>query len=79
MLGFTACRRAPAPSSACSATAEGFDATFGKTKEQLLVVDRRRPARLITGEGKLLPLVRDGSTMEVSGGSCPSEAWADGW
>ncbi|KAL4858517.1 Vacuolar protein sorting-associated protein 13C [Chlorella vulgaris] len=44
--------------------AEGFDATFGKTKEQLLVVDRRRPARLITGEGKLLPLVRDGSTME---------------
>ena len=48
-----------------SATAEGFDATFGKPREQLLVVERRRPARVITGEGKLLPLVRDGSTKQV--------------
>lgn len=50
---------------ALSATAEGFDATFGKPREQLLVVDRRRPARVVTGDGKLMPLVRNGSTKQV--------------
>ena len=49
----------------CSATAEGFDATFGKPKEQLLVMERRRPPRLVSGDGKLLPLVRGGSTKQV--------------
>jgi hypothetical protein len=49
---------------ALSATAEGFDATFGKPKEQLLVMERRRPPRLVSGDGKLLPLVRGGSTKQ---------------
>lgn len=53
----------------CSATAEGFDATFGKPRERLLVLERRRPARVIGGEGKLMPLVRGGSTKQVGVGS----------
>lgn len=56
------------PPPLCSATAEGFDATFGKPREQLVVLERRRPARLVTGEGKLLPLVRGGSTKQVRAG-----------
>lgn len=32
------------------------------------MVERRRPARVVSGEGKLLPLVRDGSTKQVRGG-----------
>lgn len=54
----------------CSATAEGFDATFGKPKEQLLVMERRRPPRLVSGDGKLLPLVRGGSTKQVGALAC---------
>ncbi|KAL4443584.1 hypothetical protein ABPG75_011321 [Micractinium tetrahymenae] len=49
---------------AMSATAEGFDATFGKPRDRLLVLERRRPARVISGEGKLMPLVRGGSTKQ---------------
>ena len=65
----------PACLPACSATAEGFDATFGKPKDQLLVLERRRPARVVTGEGKLLPLVRDGSTKQVR----PLRGAGPGW
>ena len=49
---------------AMGATAEGFDAAFSKPREQVLVLDRRRPPRVISGDGKLLPLVRDGSTKQ---------------
>ncbi|KAL4447306.1 hypothetical protein ABPG77_007339, partial [Micractinium sp. CCAP 211/92] len=49
---------------AFSTTAEGFDATFGKPRDRLLVLERRRPARVISGEGRLMPLVRGGSTKQ---------------
>lgn len=61
-------------SALCSATAEGFDATFGKPKEQLLVMERRRPPRLVSGDGKLLPLVRGGSTKQVGAGGAGAQA-----
>lgn len=56
------------PSLLCSTTAEGFDATFGKPRDRLLVLERRRPARVISGEGRLMPLVRGGSTKQARTG-----------
>lgn len=51
---------------ALSATAEGFDASFGKSKEELLVVERRRLPRVIGGDGKLQPILREGSDREAN-------------
>ena len=61
-----------------SATAEGVEATFGKPKDRLLVAERRRPPRVVSGEGKLLPLMRNGSTKQVQAGSCAALlGWRD--
>jgi len=50
---------------ALSATVEGFDASFGRNKEDLLVLERRRLPRVLGGDGKLQPLLRDGSDREA--------------
>ena len=38
------------------------------------MTERRRPPRLLAGDGKLLPLVRGGSTKQVGGLLCRSRA-----
>eukprot|EP00887_Chlorella_sp_A99_P001951 scaffold18.g1951.t1 len=43
---------------ALSATAEGFDASFGKPREAALVLERRRLPRVVGGDGRLQPLAR---------------------
>lgn len=51
---------------ALSATAEGFDATFSsRAREEKLVTARRRLPRVVSGDGKLLPLLRAGSEREA--------------
>lgn len=50
---------------ALSATAEGFDASFGKPREAALVLERRRLPRVVGGDGRLQPLVRDNSIKQA--------------
>lgn len=49
---------------ALSATAEGFDAAFGKNREDLLVMQPRRLPRVVSGDSKIEPIVRDGSVTQ---------------
>lgn len=49
---------------AFSATAEGF-ATAGRTKVESLVTDRKRLPRVVGADGRVLPLVRDGSDRQA--------------
>jgi hypothetical protein len=51
---------------ALSATAEGFDASFARGRGGELVLARRRLPRVVGGDGRLLPLVRDGSEREAA-------------
>jgi hypothetical protein len=51
---------------ALSATAEGFDAKFAsKAREERLVYARRRLPRVVSGDGRILPIVREGSDREA--------------
>jgi vacuolar protein sorting-associated protein 13A/C len=51
---------------ALSATAEGFDAALSsKNRESLLVMGKRRLPRVIGGDGKLTPIIRDGTDREA--------------
>jgi vacuolar protein sorting-associated protein 13A/C len=51
---------------ALSATAEGVDAALSnKNRENLLVMGRKRLPRVIGGDGKLTPMIRDGSDREA--------------
>jgi hypothetical protein len=49
---------------ALSATAEGFDASFARSREDLLVVQRRRLPRAVGADGRLESLFRDGSLRQ---------------
>ena len=48
---------------ALSATAEGFDASFGRSMDNV-VLQRRRLARLVGADTLVQPIVRDGSTRQ---------------
>jgi len=51
---------------ALSATAEGVDAALSsKNRENLLIMGKRRLPRVIGGDGKLTPIIRDGSDREA--------------
>jgi hypothetical protein len=50
---------------AMSATTEGLGATFGKPRADLLVLTRRRLPRVVSGTGKVLPLLRDGNDKQA--------------
>ena len=49
---------------AFSATAEGF-ASVSRTRADSLVTDRRRLPRVVGADGRVLPLVRDGSDRQA--------------
>ncbi|KAL4527774.1 hypothetical protein Ndes2437A_g02912 [Nannochloris sp. 'desiccata'] len=51
---------------ALSATAEGVDAALSsKNRENMLVMGRKRLPRVVGGDGKLTPMIRDGSDREA--------------
>jgi hypothetical protein len=50
---------------ALSATAEGFDAALSRRRVAMVATQRRRLARAVGGDGRLLPMVRDGSERQA--------------